>query len=192
MLNYEFPPLGGGAANACYYLLKEFASQKDITIDVITSGRTQKIEQFSKNITIHYIKINKKNPHYWKMSEILVWTLKAYKLSHAFVRKKKYDVCHCWFGWPSGMIGYTLGIPYIVALRGSDVPGYNPRLSLLDSIIFKPISKVVWGKASHVVANSAGLRDLALKTARMKIDIIYNGVDVHEFKPSVKKNKKLK
>lgn len=26
MLNYEFPPIGGGAAIANYYLLKEFAS----------------------------------------------------------------------------------------------------------------------------------------------------------------------
>ena len=24
VLNYEFPPLGGGAANATFYLLKEF------------------------------------------------------------------------------------------------------------------------------------------------------------------------
>ena len=36
MLNYEFPPLGGGAANANYYMLKEFAGVKDLQVDVVT------------------------------------------------------------------------------------------------------------------------------------------------------------
>ena len=36
MLNYEFPPVGGGAGNANYYLLKEFAKNKDLRIDLIT------------------------------------------------------------------------------------------------------------------------------------------------------------
>ena len=35
MLNYEFPPLGGGAGNANYYLLKEFSNQPGITIDLV-------------------------------------------------------------------------------------------------------------------------------------------------------------
>ena len=30
MLNYKFSHLGGDAANANYYLLKEFAKQKDL------------------------------------------------------------------------------------------------------------------------------------------------------------------
>ena len=28
ILNYEFPPLGGGAGNATYYLLTEFSKPK--------------------------------------------------------------------------------------------------------------------------------------------------------------------
>ena len=32
VLNYEFPPLGGGAGNATYYLLKEFAKNNNIEI----------------------------------------------------------------------------------------------------------------------------------------------------------------
>ena len=38
MLNYEFPPLGGGAGNATYYLLKEFSKMPDLTIDLVTSS----------------------------------------------------------------------------------------------------------------------------------------------------------
>ena len=36
-LNYEFPPLGGGAGNATYYIAKELA-QLGYKITVMTSG----------------------------------------------------------------------------------------------------------------------------------------------------------
>ena len=34
ILNYEYPPLGGGAGNALYYMLQEFKDLKDVSIDV--------------------------------------------------------------------------------------------------------------------------------------------------------------
>ena len=193
MLNYEFPPIGGGAGNACYYMLKEFAKMKDIEIDLITSSDGKyKEEKFSRNIRIFKLDVDKKGIHYWKMAEIVRWTRKAYKLSKKLVQENNYDACHCWFGWPSGWIGYKLRkkVPYIVALRGSDVPGYNPRLKFLDNILFSSISKKVWENARKVITNSSGLKELALKTKPdQHIDIIYNGVDTDEFKPKYNKNR---
>jgi len=194
MLNYEFPPLGGGAANANYYLLKEFSKDKNIQIDLVTSSANKfRKEKFSKNITIHKLNVRKKGTHFWKMKEIALWTWKSYFYTKKLILKNKYDMCHAWFGWPSGIISYLFRkkIPYIIALRGSDVPGYNDRLKLLDSILFKQISKIVWKNAKRVIANSEGLKELALKTSKIKIDIIYNGVDTNEFKP-IKKEKSKK
>ena len=55
MLNYEFPPIGGGAGKAHLCLLKEFANIKGLTVDVLTSSVEPgiSIEDFSENITIH-------------------------------------------------------------------------------------------------------------------------------------------
>ena len=53
MLNYEFPPLGGGAGNATYYLLKEFSKQKykNLEIDFVTSSIDKfKIQKFSEKM----------------------------------------------------------------------------------------------------------------------------------------------
>lgn len=191
MLNYEFPPLGGGAANANKYLLNEFAKNKNISVDLITSSKGKaKTEKFSDNITIHQLDVKKKNTHYWKMSEILKWTTGAKKLSKKLIKENNYDLCHCWFGWPCGYIGYLNRnkLPYIVALRGSDVPGYNVRLKKLDKIVFTPLSKKIWKSAKLIIANSKGLRELAKKTSKVEIKIIPNGVDINEFKPV--KNKK--
>ncbi|MFA5333564.1 MAG: glycosyltransferase family 4 protein [Candidatus Nanoarchaeia archaeon] len=188
MLNYEFPPLGGGAGNANYYLLKEFSKIKDLQIDLITCSANNKFEiiNFSKNIRIHKLAIKKKNLHYWRMTELLAWSIKAYNYSKNF---KEYDLIHAWFGWPCGVIAYLLKKPYFIALRGSDVSGYNPRLKLLDALFFKHLSRRVWAKAVKVIANSKGLKELALKTLSKEISIIPNGVDTNEFKPLI--NKKL-
>lgn len=188
MLNYEFPPLGGGAGNANYYLLKEFAKEKNLQIDLVTSSvDTVKTEQFSKNITIHYLDIGKgnKNIHYQTNKDLLTYTLKAFFYSKKLIRQHDNNFVHAWFGIPGGLIAMLLNKPYLVALRGSDVPFYNPRFKWLDKLLFTHISRLVWKRAKEVVANSHGLKELALKTApQQEIKVIYNGVDLKEFKPA--------
>ncbi|MDA2926685.1 glycosyltransferase family 4 protein [Acidobacteria bacterium AH-259-G07] len=194
MLNYEFPPVGGGAANATYFLLEQLA-KKNLTIDLITAS-PDKIwtkEPFSSNITIYRLPVGKKRLDYWAIQELSVWSVKAYFLASRLVRDRSYHLCHCWFGWPCGAIALLLGQPYIVALRGSDVPGYNPRIKTLDRFFSKPLCKIVWRHAKYLTANSEGLRQLAEKTLTTQIEVIYNGVDVHRFKPAVKeKSDKLR
>lgn len=191
MLNYEYPPLGGGAANAMHYMLREFA-KGDIEIDVITSnvGHEFEREEFSDAITIHKLNVHKKDIHYWKKRELFLWLVKAHSLTKELLQKEKYDVMHCWFGWPGGMIGYQFRgrVPYIVSLRGSDVPGFNPRLKWLDPLVFTPISRRVWRHARAVIANSEGLRRLALRTLDGEIEVIHNGVDTEEFTPEKRKS----
>ena len=193
MLNYEFPPLGGGAGNAMYYLLKEFSKNKKIEIDVITSSPSKKrLEQFSDNIKIYRLDVNKKELHYQSFSEIFLWSIKTFFLAKKLLKKESYDIIHCWTGWPSGFFGYVFRkkVPYIVALRGSDVPGFNPRFKILDKVFFSHISKIIWNKAEDVVANSEGLKTLALNTQKLPISVIYNGIDTKQFMPGNNKKKK--
>ena len=69
MFNYEFPPLGGGAANACDYLLREFSTYEDLQIDLITFSESNQFQliELADNITVHKLKAGKKaDYHYWK------------------------------------------------------------------------------------------------------------------------------
>lgn len=197
MLNYEFPPLGGGAGNATYYLLKQFSNYKDLEIDLVTSSTgNYKKEQFSKNINIHYLDINKKeNIHFQTNKDLLTYSWKAKKYSEELIKNKKYDLAHAFFGIPCGYIAMKLGLPYIVSLRGSDVPFYNSRFKYLDKFVFKNLSKKIWNRAGKVIANSSDLKNLALESSPLqKIDVIYNGIDINEFIPLNKRieNSKLK
>ena len=185
MLNYEYPPLGGGAANACHYMLKEFAKRGDICIDLITSSEgAYEIEEFSTKIRIFKLNVKKKDLHFWRISEILRWSIEAYRLSQRLVGENCYDLCHCWFGWPCGVLGYISRkkLPYIVALRGSDMPGYNRRLKIPDKFVFKNISKFVWENARFVTVLSRNSLNLARKTdSKIDYTIIPNGIDSKEF-----------
>lgn len=184
MLNYEYPPLGGGAGNATYYLLHEFGERDNLTVDLVTSSATGRYEEEhpSDNITIYKLPIRKKSIHYWTMREILSYSIKV----HAFLKKRgihKYDLVHAFFGIPCGGIAWfnRKQMPYIVSLRGSDVPGFNERFSL-QYVFLSPLIRHIWREAHAVVANSAGLRDLAHRTAPLlNIHLIPNGIDTRKF-----------
>lgn len=187
MLNYEFPPIGGGAGQAHLNLLKEFAKHPDLHIDVLTSRPQPEfaMEEFASNIRLHKIGLHKKNLHYWKKSEILEWLFKAKRYYRRLVQDHSYDLVHSFFAFPSGWLCLqTAGrIPYIVSLRGSDVPGFNTRLKL-DYVLLKGLFNRIWRKADAVVANSAGLAQLAKQfDASLTYDVIPNGIDTDMFSP---------
>ncbi|MFA6918789.1 MAG: glycosyltransferase family 4 protein [Patescibacteria group bacterium] len=191
VLNYEFPPLGGGAGNATYYLLKEFAKDKDLQIDLITSSLDKyKEEVFADNIKIYYLDIGKQgNIHYQSNKDLIKYAFKAHKLAKRLNQQNSYDLVHAFFGIPCGFVAMLLKRPYIVSLRGSDVPFYNKRFYWLDKFIFQHLSKVIWKKAKAVVANSQGLKDLAQKTVpNQEVAVIYNGIDMDEFRPVADKS----
>jgi glycosyltransferase involved in cell wall biosynthesis len=188
MLNYEFPPIGGGAGNAHLRLLRQYADNSDLIIDVLTSAPKPGFftENFSKNITIYKVGLHKKNLHFWRRAEIIEWLLKARPCYRKLLRENDYDLAHAFFGFPTGWLCYRTAdkLPYIISLRGSDVPGGHARLKLdykiFGSLVFKPI----WEKASAIVACSQGLKNRAQKfLPSIAIDVIPNGVDLDRFYP---------
>jgi len=187
MINYEFPPIGGGTANANYYFLKELSKIKDISVDLVTStcGNRNLIEKFSDNINIHKIGIKKKDLHHWSFTEILSWCVKAFFYLKKLIEKGSFDINHCWCGWPSGYFGYLFRnkIPYIVALRGHDVPGYEVRYEKIEKLFIRDLSRKIWRNAKKLTANSSELAALSQNTLKTNIEIIYNGIDTDEFKP---------
>ena len=189
MINYEFPPFGGGTGLACRHLLDELARRGDVAVDLVTSGPVRRIERerLGADIVVHRLPTPKRDIHYWQAPELALWTAQALVCATQLTRRRRYDFCHCWAGWPSGIVGHWLSgrLPYIVALRGSDVPGYNTRLRLLDPLIMRAVCRRVWRHAARIVAVSHDLRALAHKTwPDACIDVIPNGVDTRAFTPA--------
>ena len=189
MLNYEFPPIGGGGGQAHRALLQQYAGRPDLDVDVLTSAPKPGLfmEQMARNVLIFKMGIRKKHLHVWRRGEVIEWLLKAGPCHRRLVKSGDYDLVHAFFGFPTGWLCYRTArrVPYIVSLRGSDVPGQNARLQLeykvLGPLVFKPI----WKRASALVACSEGLKSRALKfMPSADIEVIPNGIDLESFHPA--------
>ncbi len=195
--NYEYPPLGGGAANATLCILREFAKIPDLEVDLVTSAVSNeyKLETMGDRIRIHRLPIGKnaQNLHFQSQKDLLVYAWKSYFFGKKLIAQRKaqnlhYDLTHSFFSVPCGFVSLLLkrkyGLPYIVSLRGSDVPGYSERFKAVYAFL-KPLIKFIWREAAAVIANSQGLRELAQETnAKQRVDIIFNGIDTTAFVPN--------
>lgn len=193
--NYEFPPLGGGAGNASFYLLKEYAKNPQIQVDFITASIDENYHllKMGENISIHRLPIGKNaaNIHYQTKKDLVSYTWKAFWFARKLAKQNSYDLTHSFFSVPCGFISLLLKwqfkLPYIISLRGSDVPGYSERFVGLYRWVTPTILKI-WKHADFVISNSQGLKELALRSNPQKeIGVIYNGIDVEEFSPAQQK-----
>jgi glycosyltransferase involved in cell wall biosynthesis len=191
ILNSEFPPIGGGAGTATANLAR-FMAYKGVDIKIITArfGHLP-VEEKSKDLEIIRVPSRRERAdRTGPMEQIsFIFVSAWYCLTH--FRLWKPDVVWAFFGFPSGMTALLLKIlykiPYIVSLRGGDVPGFRPYDFKKFHRIGGPFIKVVWKYSSDLVANSDGLRKLALKFHwRIPIDVIPNGIDLDIFKPSAR------
>lgn len=190
ILNYEFPPLGGGAGVATKNILNKYKDYKNFEFIFLTSSLGKHDEYFlAKNIKIIRFNILKrKNYHKQKNIDLLIYFFKA--LSWSLLNRNKYNIIHAFFGIPCGLIALLTFKPYIVSLRGSDVPFYNKRFKFYDKFFFQYLSRIIWRKARCVIANSRDLQKLAYKTYNKKeIKIVPNGVNFKNIhKTTNKKN----
>ncbi len=189
MLNYEFPPIGGGGGQAHLALLQQYANRPDLEVDVLTSAPQPGLvtESVAGNVTITKVGIAKQDLQLWRRAEVLDWLRKAKPLYRRMLAEKDYDLVHAFFGFPTGWLCYRTAkkLPYIISLRGSDVPGANARLKLDYAILGPLVFRPIWKKAAALVACSAGLRARALQfLPSAAIEVIPNGIDLERFCPT--------
>ena len=177
-------------------MLREYSKQNDLNIDVLTSAPQpgNQIIKLYNNVNIHKVGVHKKNLHFWRKIEILEWIFNAGFYYKKLIKDKKYDIVHSFFGFPTGWFCYRSRnkIPYIISLRGSDVPGKNVRFAF-EYKLLGLIFKAIWKNASCLIACSEGLKQRALRFyPQVKIDVIPNGVDIEKFRPPISENKTKK
>jgi len=191
IVNPEHPPIGGGAGNASHNLAKRLLDFGD-EVAILTCS----YKKYPKNIMEDGVHIRR----VFSIRKVLSRSSPLEQVSFLvgsilegilFVNKWKPDAIISFFGMPSGPLGWLgkriYGIPYIVSLRGGDVPGFRSYDFGTLHKIAAPILRGLWKQADALVANSEGLRGLANNFApEIHCQIITNGVDTEFFQ--VKEN----
>ena len=192
-LNYEFPPIGGGASVATFNIAKHLV-ELGHRVDILTSKvRGQKSKENINGVTVYRVTSYRQSIHDCGILGAFSFLLFAMFKFITLTRKNNYDWLTYFFSLPTGALSLLPGkhrnIPYIVSLRGSDVPMYDPynnSLQLLHKILM-PVTKYIWRHANRVIALSGSLKEKALKTyPGIEIDIIPNGIEIEIFQPNIK------
>lgn len=195
LLNYEYPPIGAGAANATYNIAKSLVELGHRPIVITSAYLDQKGRTVENGITVYRLQANRKYKDHSNIIQMAAFILIGLLKIKKILKEEFVDATIAFFTIPSGPLAWYIkfryGIPYIVSLRGGDVPGNEPSLHNIHRIL-KPIRKIIFKNAVSIVANSKGLAELSEKYDPFSVKIIPNGVDCNFFIPKVytKKNSK--
>lgn len=187
VISHEFPPVGGGGANACLFLTRGYAKagHKVTVITVWHEGLRER--ELLDGVEICRLKSKRTSREHCSFTEMLDYVRKACPFADSMAKKRSYDVCQVFFGIPSGPVGYWLkkryGLPYIIRFGGGDIPGFQERFQRIYQIL-GPFVKLLWNHADALVANSEGLKAFAENFYdKNPIAVICNGVDTAAFYP---------
>lgn len=190
LINYEFPPAGGGAGYATLNIAKRLRSM-GIEADILTA----KVDESRDGDEIEGVPVYRaaswrKGLHDCGLRGALTFLMSASIRRFKLHSAKEYDLEHIFFALPTGLLRFMPGpsrkIPAVISLRGSDVPGYDPfnkKVEIIHSLI-KPLTQRIWSRADAVVALSGALADLARNTVPdINYAVVPNGVDEGHFSP---------
>ena len=183
ILNSEYSPIGGGAGHASAHIAAQLEKMGHIVTVVTSRFGSLPHREEQGGVTIYRIPGVRRRQDRSTPLEQVIFILSASFWSLSQVPGLKPQATLAFFGVPSGAVAWLIQklyrVPYIISLRGGDVPGFRPYDFRVYHKLLSPFLRLIWQNAAALVANSNGLRRLANAfDSRFDILIISNGVDL--------------
>lgn len=134
MLNYEYPPVGGGAGEISRHIAEGLA-EKGHYVHVLTVWYND-CEVSSVQNKVQVTRLSSKRKHRYKSNpfEMFSWIRMARKFLFRHLEKNTYDLCFAHFALPCGEVAYTIklkfDLDYVVMSHGHDIPWFFPKQML--------------------------------------------------------------
>lgn len=183
LINYEYPPRGGGAGNATREIGLALSGCGH-EVSVLTGGEKNGITVVDdlQIIQVRSGRKHKSRASLWEMLCFLCYGMMWCRRQ----RRRAWDAAIVFFTFPSGPIATLLkkrwGIPYVLSLRGGDVPGFELTLDWMHCFL-APLRRKVYREAIAVVANSLSLKQMARDADSVEPIVIPNGIDTETYRP---------
>lgn len=181
MLNYEYPPIGGGAAPITRALSEQLALSGH-AVDVVTMGYGRlpfEEERHDGRLRIYRVPALRRSPVRAVTVEMASYLVSALPWASYLTTRARYDVIHAHFLMPTGVLAAAVksfsGLPLVVTIHGSDVPGYNPDRFKRGHKLLYPAWKRIVQAADTIISPSAYLRDLLQRSFEAPVTLVPYG-----------------
>ncbi|MDR4509748.1 MAG: glycosyltransferase family 4 protein [Candidatus Brocadiaceae bacterium] len=185
-INHEYPPVGGGASSVARELLGRFYKNGH-SVTLLTESvpeNTRCVEE--PEFPVFRIHAGRKSVSRGSYLEFILFFFKAAGKLREINRLHRADITLAFFTFPGGLLAlvqkWWYGTPYILSIRGGDIPGFvvDKKLAFFH-LLSSPLIKLICKKADLVHTNSGRLEELALKLIPdLFIKVIPNGAVFRE------------
>ena len=182
ILNYEFPPVGGGGGRASAELMRALVDRgHELRLITSQAGGLPRSEQ-RDGFQIIRVRTGRRTLYRASFGSMARYVLGGFRPGVSQVREWRPDVIHAHFAVPTGVLAYGLrrltGVPYVLTTHLGDVPGGVPEKTKRWFRFVGPMTPVVWRGAASVVAVSEHTRELAERRYAVPIVVIPNGLSL--------------
>ena len=163
-----------------------------LTWELTSPVRGLKPLEFINGVEIRRVPVSRR-----RQDHATVWEMGTFVASAAWyclrgVSEFKPEVVHVFFALPDGPLGWLLKrthrLPYIISLRGADVPSDEVKRFATAYKILRPVVSGLLRDADAVVAVSNGLRAQAHQIGSdVPIEVITNAIDLSQFRPPLQR-----
>lgn len=189
VLNYEFPPVGGGGGRVAESLCRELVKRgHEIHVQTAHLKGLPKIET-RDGYTIYRSFSFRRRADTCTIPEMGAYILTNILPTWRQINSWKPDVIHVHFAVPSGCIAWIMkcltGTPYLLTAHLGDIPGGNPDQTGSMFKLIKPMTNPIWDRASAVTTVSESNKQLALKSYDVPVEVIPNGIKLKRIDPQM-------
>jgi glycosyltransferase involved in cell wall biosynthesis len=158
MLNYEYPPLGGGGGVFTQQLAEELGKTNNITL-ITSKFQGQKSYEISNNVELFRVPVLlRKSRNTATIVSMLSFFPASLWIGRNILKKRRFDIVHSIFAIPSAPSGLALArrfrLPHILSILGGDVYDPSKKLSPHKTPLLHYTVRKVLERSDIVVASS--------------------------------------
>jgi glycosyltransferase involved in cell wall biosynthesis len=180
--------MGGGAGNATANTARSLV-EKGHSVHVLTSAlRGQLAMEALDGVVVWRVRSLRRSILECGLVGAATYLFFALFKLRRLAAANNYDIYQFYFSLPTGLLALYVHLvlrkPYVLALRGSDVPGYDESAWFMAPLhcLLRPLTRYLWRHAKSVTVISRQLGGLARETLpALDVRVIPNGIDTKCF-----------